>query len=80
MNKEQAQALLSLRQSPYFTGLVEYLNDVIVRNQMNLEMEDSHQQVCRFQGALAAFRMILKDFDDAEMFVKDRDNSSESPE
>lgn len=79
MNKEQAQALLSLRQSPYFTGLVEYLTTEI--ENVRTVLETSTLEGCKFyQGAIAALRGILRDFDDAEMFVKDRDNSSASPE
>ena len=80
MNPEQAQTLLTLRQSPHFAGLVEYLNAEISRVQAGLEVEEIPLHLNRLQGEISAYRSVLRDFDDLEQFVQNRDNSSESPD
>lgn len=80
MNRQTAEKLLNLRNSPHFAGLVEYLNAEISRVQAGLEVEEIPLHLNRLQGEISAYRSVLRDFDDLEQFVQNRDNSSESPD
>lgn len=74
-----AHKLTQLRQSPHFDALKEYLKDRI--ESARSQMEDGHilETFWTVKGEIAAFRGILKDFEQLELFVQNRDNSNASP-
>ena len=79
MREEIAQKLLNLRQMPHFHALVEYLDGEIKKALGDLASEPSIDRIRLLQGRIQAVQDILKDFDQLELLVQNRDNSSESP-
>ena len=79
MRNETAQKLLNLRQLPHFQALVEYLDGEIKKALGDLASEPSIDRIRLLQGRIQAVQDILKDFDQLELLVQNRDNSSESP-
>ena len=75
-----AHKLAQLRQSPHFESLKEYLKGRIEAARDQMEAAHSVEVFWETQGEIAAFRSILKDFEQLDLFVQNRDNSNESPD
>lgn len=74
-----AHKLAQLRQSPHFDALKEYLNREIEKGRDVLESSVELGAIHVCQGVLFAYRSILKDFEQLDLFVNSRENSSENP-
>lgn len=74
-----AHKLAQLRQSPHFDALKEYLKGRIEAARDQMEVLSTLETFWETQGEIAAYRSVLKDFEQLELFVQNRDNSNESP-
>ena len=77
MDDVLARKLAQLRQSPYFDALKEYLKKRVEEERDRLEGAVCIETVLETQGELHAFRSILKDFEQLDLFVQNRDNPNE---
>lgn len=73
-----AHKLAQLRQSPHFEALKEYLKGRIEAARDQMEALSTLETFWETQGEIAAFRSILKDFEQLDLFVQNRDNSNAS--
>lgn len=80
MDDVLAHKLAQLRQSPHFESLKEYLKDRIEAARDQMEVLSALETFWETQGEIAAYRSILKDFEQLDLFVQYRDNSNESPD
>ena len=71
--------LTLLRQSPHFESLKEYLKSRIEMARDQIEAAHSIETIYETQGELQAFRSILKDFEQLELFVQNPDNPNAEP-
>ena len=78
MDDVLAHKLAQLRQSPHFEALKEYLKGRIEDERDRLEGTICPESMWQSQGELHAFRSILKDFEQLDLFVQNRDNSHAS--
>ena len=78
MDDVLAHKLAQLRQSPHFEALKEYLSNEIENARDRLENSRDPQVITALQGGICAFRSILKDFEQLDLFVQNRDNSNAS--
>ncbi len=74
-----AHKLAQLRQSPHFDALKEYLLQEIEKGRDVLEGSSEPDAIHVCQGVLFAYRNLLKDFEQLDLFVNNRENSSENP-
>lgn len=79
MDSTLAQRLACLRQSEHFAALKDYLLRQIEAARDSMEAGHSIKSFWKPRGELAAFRAILKDFEQLDLFVPNRDNSSANP-
>jgi hypothetical protein len=79
MDDVLAHKLAQLRQSPYFDSLKEYLKGRIELARDAIEASHSIETIYETQGELHAFRSILKDFEQLELFVQNPDNPNAEP-
>ncbi len=73
-----AHKLAQLRQSPHFEALKEYLKGRIEAARDQMEVLSTLETFWETQGEIAALRSILKDFEQLDLFVQNRDNSNAS--
>jgi hypothetical protein len=73
-----AHKLAQLRQSPHFESLKEYLKGRIEAARDQMEVLSALETFWETQGEIAALRSILKDFEQLDLFVQNRDNSNAS--
>ena len=78
MDENLVHRLAQLRQSPHFDTLKEYLNREIEKGRDVLESSVELGAIHVCQGVLFAYRSILKDFEQLDLFVQNRDNSNAS--
>ena len=74
-----AHKLAQLRQSPHFEALREYLNREIEKGRDVLESSVELGAIHVCQGVLFAYRNLLKDFEQLELFVQNPDNPNAEP-
>ena len=74
-----AHKLAQLRQSPHFDALKEYLKGRIEAARDQMEILSTLETFWETQGEITAYRSILKDFEQLDLFVNNRENSSENP-
>ena len=79
MNEQIARRLLNLRNSEHFPALVEYFDMLIKRAHDELEGARDEIRFRQVQGMTAAFRGVLKDFEQLELLVQAQDNPSADP-